>query len=762
MKVQITKRAGTIRVAPGSGGVSTRLKSTLGIPGPANVLSIGSVTTLDPSEGADANITGTSPTQILNLDIPRGYTGATTIGDSGMAFETRAAIAGATIEAVRKYAHTAGYAAFGDNGHGLYKRMAAAPSDPSNRAYVRSIDRFRADGTTDATHGGYWQLVPEGHEVLIEQFGGAGNSSKTGVGGTDNWQAVIDALAFVQWEWFDDQVEYGLTIRFGSGNYRSSAGFSVDTIFHMTGVPGSGQYRSPTTLHFPNTVDPFIFQTHNTTGATGTTGGLDPTSNGSVFENFTIYGGGRVGLASARVGIRVRSQMMLRNLSLYEMPGKGIAIVASTGNGNANNWRASNIHIHEPGGDFFFVSGNETNAGICVGLVTHGTAGVGGCGIRDESGLGSNTYISPQITGYGNQGVHRGGRLYRLIDTTAGIGASTTPGTNDLVWYDIGAGSASGTFPEWSGSDTHYAQIPIYCSGANTTFIAPYVEGSGPGHGAGGVIAVGGVAGWTRYTSHLESLDNGLVSAKGVGGRQTYESGQEGFTYNGAQTYAIAGARLTSAEPNKGLGILIFRRSIDAEADWVLRYYDKDIICTFGSGNRYVFDITTTSSVRTFGRSAAVPYMMSLHDFGLVDPGNFNNNRIFGLRNGAAPSSGNQAAGEYYFNMDASVPEVGYYCSVTGTPGTYQKVYGRALQASETHDPANLAAGAVDAIQTIAVAGAALGDLVSASFSINLQGVALNAWVSATDVVSYQFVNPAGAAGAIDLGSGTVKVRVWK
>jgi hypothetical protein len=155
-----------------------------------------------------------------------------------------------------------------------------------------------------------------------------------------------------------------------------------------------------------------------------------------------------------------------------------------------------------------------------------------------------------------------------------------------------------------------------------------------------------------------------------------------------------------------------------------------------------------------------VPYMMCLHDFGLVDPGDFNNNRIFGVRNGAAPTSGNQAAGDYYFNMNASVPEVGYYCSATGTPGTYQKVYGRALQATESYDPADVASGSRAAIETITVTGAALGDLVTASFSLDLTGMILNAWVSATDTVSYQMSNP--TAGAINLNSGTIKVRVWK
>lgn len=46
-----------------------------GDPGPANVLTIGTVNTVAPGSPAVATITGTSPSQILNLDIPQGTQG---------------------------------------------------------------------------------------------------------------------------------------------------------------------------------------------------------------------------------------------------------------------------------------------------------------------------------------------------------------------------------------------------------------------------------------------------------------------------------------------------------------------------------------------------------------------------------------------------------------------------------------------------------------------------------------------------------------
>jgi hypothetical protein len=75
-------------------------------------------------------------------------------------------------------------------------------------------------------------------------------------------------------------------------------------------------------------------------------------------------------------------------------------------------------------------------------------------------------------------------------------------------------------------------------------------------------------------------------------------------------------------------------------------------------------------------------------------------------------------------------------------------------------DEPSIAAGGVSGIHAVGVTGAAMGDVVEASFSADLQGMQLYAWVSAANVVNYQFHNPRG--GPIDLASGTVKVRVKK
>lgn len=78
---------------------------------------------------------------------------------------------------------------------------------------------------------------------------------------------------------------------------------------------------------------------------------------------------------------------------------------------------------------------------------------------------------------------------------------------------------------------------------------------------------------------------------------------------------------------------------------------------------------------------------------------------------------------------------------------------------SATYDPASLVDGA-GATTTVTVPGAALGDFAQASFSLDLQGITLTAWVSAANTVSVRFQNE--TTGTLDLGSGTLRARAFK
>jgi len=82
-----------------------------------------------------------------------------------------------------------------------------------------------------------------------------------------------------------------------------------------------------------------------------------------------------------------------------------------------------------------------------------------------------------------------------------------------------------------------------------------------------------------------------------------------------------------------------------------------------------------------------------------------------------------------------------------------------ALDGSATYDPPNLVDGD-GATTTVTVTSAAVGDYAMASFSNDLQGITLTAWVSAANTVSVRFQNETG--GTIDLASGTLRARVEK
>jgi hypothetical protein len=76
-----------------------------------------------------------------------------------------------------------------------------------------------------------------------------------------------------------------------------------------------------------------------------------------------------------------------------------------------------------------------------------------------------------------------------------------------------------------------------------------------------------------------------------------------------------------------------------------------------------------------------------------------------------------------------------------------------------TYDPPSLADG-IGATTTVAVTDAALGDFAEASFSLDLQGITVTAWVSSAGVVSVRFQNETG--GLLDLASGTLRATVRK
>ncbi|MFN3944604.1 MAG: hypothetical protein ACK4K7_06730 [Allosphingosinicella sp.] len=124
---------------------------------------------------------------------------------------------------------------------------------------------------------------------------------------------------------------------------------------------------------------------------------------------------------------------------------------------------------------------------------------------------------------------------------------------------------------------------------------------------------------------------------------------------------------------------------------------------------------------------------------------------------GSGTTGGSVANCTGTFGIPAAIADTMTFLPGTNTSGRRSVL----PDAVATYDPPAIAAGGVDAIQTISVPGAALGDaVVFRSFTRDMQGLELHAWVSAVDTVSYQFRNP--TAAAVNLLSGNVRVRVSK
>lgn len=80
------------------------------------------------------------------------------------------------------------------------------------------------------------------------------------------------------------------------------------------------------------------------------------------------------------------------------------------------------------------------------------------------------------------------------------------------------------------------------------------------------------------------------------------------------------------------------------------------------------------------------------------------------------------------------------------------------LNASTTNDFASIAIGAQDTLD-VTVTGAALGDFAVASLEVDVVDLVVSASVTAADTVTVVLFN--NTAGAIDLASTTVRVRVF-
>jgi hypothetical protein len=606
-------------------------------------------------------------------------------GGGATEYDTATDFGAATISADIQAVRTSGYTTLGDGGHGLYVRLAAAPSSPTNNAYIRSVDRYTLSGSTDATHGGYWVLVPEGDEVRIEQFGGKADTT-TGLDGTDNLAPLTDACNFIALV-VNTERNFSHTIKFGVGKYRFS-----DTIhLHRTvkiegqssGIP-TGSSGTATQWYFPDDTTGFVFHADITGPGEDENLGVNlGNSLGAHLHGVSFFMGGT---STAKRGVLMRAQATVSNCSFFNVPGTAIlvranALAVDERYGNANNWKVRDCYASEFNLHGLHVTGADANGGLCDGFITHGTAGECGCGILEENAIGANTFRGLQITGYGNSGVHYAGNHYQFIGD-AGTGHTTTPGTDNNVWYLLRAGIViADRFEEWSGAGTYIWQTAIMCRSCPSVYVGAYVESNTTfSHVIGGGLSIGGNGGYTSMSAFASASQSNTASAllsnNGFRTEHAFTSGSTKYTANGDSFISSWGAPNNRTALADTYTMFTHRRGIDAGGG--------GLAAEFGYGNSDVCEITwgvpfeqpwlgatTESTAQTMGRSAAQPFYINFFDFALRDRTDRANARIMGLRN-AAPSSGNQAKGEIYFTYNPDTyGAAAWVATASGTPGTF-------------------------------------------------------------------------------------------
>lgn len=112
----------------------------------------------------------------------------------------------------------------------------------------------------------------------------------------------------------------------------------------------------------------------------------------------------------------------------------------------------------------------------------------------------------------------------------------------------------------------------------------------------------------------------------------------------------------------------------------------------------------------------------------------------------------------YTLNNTDSAGSTALTASLAAINTTLASAFPPALTGSAVYNPPSIANGA-QTTTTVTVTGAALGNWADVSYSLDQAGLTFSAYVSSANTVTVIISNTSG--GAIDLGSGTLKVRVF-
>jgi hypothetical protein len=588
-------------------------------------------------------------------------------GDAN-AFDTKAALEAATVDAGIDAINLAGYYAVGDRGGGMYIRVVSEPSHP---------------GKIQSDDGAWWELAPLGAEVWVEQFG-AQRMANYNSTGPDAWQAFEDAKTFIRVK-KSSSLNATFTLRVGIGSYYLSQAFEMKGIlFHFKGEgTGGAGFENQSMLRFPDLVDGIIASRANTVGRditkysgaltyglgekwykdgnvyVVTTSGLSTTGpsgtgtgivdgacvwdwvramtanemveigvDGATISGFQLWsywdgvhrGNNYTGILARTHSIRVSEC----NILAFE--GSGIAMIADGDvdypyPGNANNFYIGRCTAYYCGMDGIHLGYSNANAGLTENCDNSYN---GRWGILDQSFLG-NTHIGHHTAFNGHATLSRqrhfgsvthdgyvwAARL-ECIGSAHSADYSNEPGTDPYSWFMIGGDGTAvpspGFYPAWDALET-YEPNGSYAGNninARNVWIGLYSEQGGPGAQFQDVgTIIGGLhAAGWDYTASGMMLINNTYRSRISVGTQTLD--EDGVTQFGVGLGA-------QSAPETPLDRNILNWDDEENNHFELKGVrgetaNFDYRLVNGSSNsNVVFELTGGNSARTFGRSTNFP-----------------------------------------------------------------------------------------------------------------------------------------------------------
>lgn len=413
-------------------------------------------------------------------------------------------------------------------------------------------------------------------------------------------------------------------------------------------------------------------------------------AGGSTIEGLRIRNSGT---SLDAHGIHARGTPAIRDIQT-DVAGDGINITATSPaydpsapamiRGNANHFSIMHPWI-TAGGHGICVGnykGNNGAADVNAGAVFHPLIfGAGLCGIYDQA-FYANTYYSPHLNGYNAKQLGHcwyNGFTWQLITRT---NVGTVPGSDATTWYKLRALAAPDSYwLAWDAGKTYRAGLPMLGFGG-TVAVTPYQEGEELAAHLPGGLVIGGNMQVTQKTPKIGGSIYGLACNMGVGHWRSATSDHPAFPSIGAMEYTFVGAPGFEAETHQRAKILShmvadngfeigYRNSLTGGAQ-------NDVYAQQGNiegGGPFLFSISGQGTARTYGRTAPVVGMFSLHDHAIIDATDGNNARVHGMR-AAGPASSYHARGEFYWNVNpgAAGGVLGWATTASGTPGTQTPV----------------------------------------------------------------------------------------